>query len=71
MAYRFERGSTTIAAATTLITTPITAMAASTTTAIRLGPTGQAHLLHARLKAPDKSLMCTLSEVSPNPKEVT
>jgi hypothetical protein len=38
--YRFERGSTAIAAAITLITTPITATAASTTTAIRLGPKG-------------------------------
>ena len=50
MAYRFSRGSTTMAAAITLITTTIAAMAPRTTMAIRLGPTGSAHLLHARLK---------------------
>ena len=40
VAYRFERGSTAIAAAIPPITRPITATAASTTTAIRLGPKG-------------------------------
>ena len=54
MAYRFCRGSTATAAAITPITTPITAMAASTTTAMRLGPKGCRHLLlHVRLKPPD------------------
>ena len=53
MAYRFSRGSATMATATTLITTAIAATTARTTMAIRLGPKGYTHLLHARLKPPD------------------
>jgi hypothetical protein len=53
MAKRFSRGSAATAAAITLVTTPITAMTATTITAIRLGPKGYVHLLHARLKPPD------------------
>jgi hypothetical protein len=53
MVYRFARGSTTMAPTITLITTTIAAVTARTTMAIRLGPTGYAHLLHARLKPRD------------------
>ena len=53
MAKRFSRGRAATATAITLVTTPITAMTATTITAIRLGPKGYPHLLHARLKPPD------------------
>jgi hypothetical protein len=53
MAYRFSRGNAAMAAAITLVTTAIAATTARITTAIRLGPKGYAHLLHARLKPPD------------------
>jgi hypothetical protein len=59
-----------MAAAIRLITTTIAAVTPRTTMAIRLGPTGYAHLLHARLKPAGQALICTLAEVSLNPKEV-